>query len=55
MRKLAGNMNLHVKSGLLWNEVEMDPKFPTLHDGIIAVLDDCVAFRWVHPILDHLE
>jgi hypothetical protein len=37
---------------LLWNELELEPEFPTIHQGIPAALDECIAFRWVHPILD---
>lgn len=49
---LGWNLNLPVKRGLLWNELEMTPNYPTVHQGIPAVLDDCIAFRWIHPIAD---
>lgn len=46
------NLNLAVKPRLLWNELDLEPEFPTIHQGIPAALDECIAFRWVHPILD---
>ncbi len=46
------NLNLAVTPRLLWNELELEPEFPTIHQGIPAALDECIAFRWVHPILD---
>jgi nucleoside-diphosphate-sugar epimerase len=46
------NLNLPVKPGILWEELGMQPRFPTIYEGIPAVLDDCIAFRWVHPIAD---
>lgn len=47
------NLNLPVKKGLLWEELGLQPLFPTIHQGIPAVLDDCVAYRWLHPLRDH--
>jgi len=46
------NLNLSVRPGLLWEELEMEPVYPTVDEGIPAVLDDCVAFRWLHPLDD---
>lgn len=46
------NVNLPVKSGLMWNELEITPKYPTIYQGIPAALDDCIAFRWIHPVAD---
>ena len=46
------NLNLAVTPRLLWNELELEPEFPTIYQGIPAALDECIAFRWVHPILD---
>ena len=46
------NLNLAVKPRLLWNELELEPDYPTIHQGIPAALDECIAFRWVHPVLD---
>lgn len=46
------NLNLPVKPGLLWDELGLEPRFSTIYEGVPAVLDDCIAFRWVHPIAD---
>lgn len=47
------NLNLPVKSDLLWNELSIAPKYETIYQGIPAVLDGFVSFRWRHPLLDH--
>lgn len=47
------NLNLPVRKGLLWDELCIEPLYPTIHQGIPAVLDDCVAYRWIHPLHDH--
>jgi nucleoside-diphosphate-sugar epimerase len=49
---LGWNLNVPVKKGLLWDELGMTPKYPSMYQGIPAVLDDCIAFRWIHPIAD---
>jgi nucleoside-diphosphate-sugar epimerase len=46
------NLNLPVKDGLLWGELAIRPNYPTIYQGIPAVLDECLEFRWVHPIED---
>jgi nucleoside-diphosphate-sugar epimerase len=48
----GANATLTVKPGLLWDEIDQKPRYPTIHQGIPAVLDECVAFRWVHPLFD---
>ena len=45
-------MVLPVAPGMLWDDLGERPRYPTVEDGIPAVLDDCVAFRWVHPLAD---
>ncbi len=47
------NLNLPVQKGLLWEELGFEPLYPTIHQGIPAALDDCVAYRWIHPLQDH--
>lgn len=47
------NLNLPVQPGMLWRDLGITPKYPTIHEGIPAVLDDCVAYRWIHPVNDH--
>jgi nucleoside-diphosphate-sugar epimerase len=46
------NQNLEIKQGLLWEELGIRPKYPSVFQGIPAVLDDCIEFRWIHPVLD---
>ncbi len=46
------NLNLPVKKGLLWSDLGMAPRYPTLYEGIPAALDECIAFQWMHPIAD---
>ena len=49
---LGWNLNAPVIKGALWEELEILPDYPTIYQGIPAVLDDCIAFRWVHPVAD---
>ncbi len=46
------NLNLAVRPGVLWSDLGLSPRYPTIAQGIPAVLDDCVAFRWLHPLED---
>jgi nucleoside-diphosphate-sugar epimerase len=46
------NMNLVVKPGLLWKDLGLQPSYPTIYEGIPAALDECIAFRWKHPLSD---
>lgn len=46
------NLNLSVQPGLVWEELGMEPVYPTVDEGIPAVLDECVDFRWLHPLDD---
>lgn len=48
------NLNLPVKKGLLWDELSLKPQFSTIYEGIPAVLDASIPFRWVHPVKDRL-
>jgi dihydroflavonol-4-reductase len=49
---LGWNLNVPVKKDVLWNDLELTPNYPSIHQGIPAVLDDCVPFRWKHPVAD---
>jgi nucleoside-diphosphate-sugar epimerase len=49
------NLNLEVRPRVLWEDVGLEPRYPTVENGIPAVLDDCVAFRWLHPVDDGCE
>lgn len=46
------NDALPVEKGVLWNEIDLEPKYPTIHEGIPAVMDECVTFQWIHPMDD---
>jgi nucleoside-diphosphate-sugar epimerase len=46
------NLDIPVKPGLVWSDLGLSLDYPTIHEGIPAVLDDCVALRWVHPVTD---
>ena len=47
------NLDVPVVPGLVWDEVGAEPTHPSIHEGIPAVLDGYVHYRWRHPILDH--
>jgi hypothetical protein len=49
------NLNLEVAPGCLWRELGREPVYPTIATGIPAALDDCVAFRWIHPLEDRVD
>jgi nucleoside-diphosphate-sugar epimerase len=49
---LGWNLNVPVKKGLLWNDLDLTPNYPTIHQGIPAALDECIPFRWKHPVAD---
>ena len=49
---ISWNLELPVEPGLLWRDLGMRPAYPTIHEGLPAALDDCVAFRWRHPLSD---
>ena len=36
----------------LWSELGLEPLYPSIATGIPAALDECVAFRWIHPVED---
>ena len=46
------NLELAVEPGLLWRDLGLRPAYPTIHEGLPAALDSCVAFRWRHPLSD---
>lgn len=46
------NLSLPVTPHLLWDDLGLKPRYATIDTGIPAVLDECVAFRWRHPLLD---
>lgn len=46
------NLNVPVRPGLVWEEVGAEPIHPSIYQGIPAVLDGYVHYRWRHPMLD---
>ena len=46
------NLDVRVVPGLVWDEVGATPIHSGIHEGIPAVLDGYVHYRWRHPILD---
>jgi len=49
---ISWNLSLPVDPTALWSELGIEPELPTYREGIAATLDDCVAFRWRHPVND---
>ena len=49
---IGWNLNLDVRPEVLWQDLDLEPVYPTIDEGVPAVLDACVAFRWLHPIDD---
>lgn len=50
---ISYNLSLPVDPDALWPDLGIEPELPTYREGIAATLDDCVAFRWRHPVNDH--
>lgn len=48
------NLRLPVVAGTLRQAVELSPAYPTIHDGIPAVLDDSISFYWLPSNLDRM-
>lgn len=46
------NLDLPVAPDLVWSDVGLVPKYPTIYEGIPAVLDGYVQYRWRHPMMD---
>jgi hypothetical protein len=45
-------LNLPVRRGLVWQELGLEPRYPSINVGIPASLDETVAFRWLHSTVD---
>ena len=48
------NLRLPVVSESLRQAIGLEPKYPTIHEGIPAVLDDSISFYWLPSNLDRL-
>jgi dihydroflavonol-4-reductase len=46
------NLNIPVEKDLVWKELGIGPNYPNIYEGVPEVLDDCVAYRWIHPVYD---
>ena len=46
------NLSLPVRTEKLWNELALEPRYPSVLTGIPATLDGAVAFQWRHPVFD---
>lgn len=46
------NLELPVETDAVWSALDLRPNHPTVLDGIPAVLDSSVAFRWRTPAFD---
>jgi nucleoside-diphosphate-sugar epimerase len=49
---IAWNLNLAIEPDALWSQLGLEPEYPTMDEGVAAALDECVAFRWLHPFDD---
>jgi hypothetical protein len=48
------NLRLPVLPGTIRQAIRVEPKFPTIHQGIPDVLDDSISFYWLPSNLDRL-
>ena len=48
------NLRLPVVPGTMAQTIGLKATFPTIHDGIPAVLDDSISFYWLPSNLDRL-
>ena len=47
------NLRLPVESGTLAKVLNLEPEYPSIANGIPAVLDDCLCFTWCPSNLDY--
>lgn len=46
------NLDVPVAPRLVWDDLDLAPRYETVRTGIPAVLDGYVQYRWRHPLLD---
>lgn len=46
------NLNVPVAPGLVWRDLDLEPRYPSVGTGIPAVLDGYLQYRWRHPMMD---
>ena len=47
------NLNLPVETATLSRLLGIEPLYPSIHEGIPAVLDESISFCWRHSMKDH--
>lgn len=46
------NLSQPVAQGLVWRDLGVEPRYPTIETGVPATLDGSLLFRWRHPVDD---
>lgn len=46
------NLALPVAADLVWGDLGVRPRYPTIESGVPAALDGSLLFRWRHPVDD---
>lgn len=46
------NLDVPVQPGILWRDLDLQPTYETVRQGIPAVLDGYVQYRWRPPLVD---
>jgi nucleoside-diphosphate-sugar epimerase len=49
---IGWNLNLPVKPRLLWNDLGIQPDYPTIESGLPAALSETISRHWRHPYAD---
>ncbi len=49
------NLDQPVAAGLVWDDLGLRPRYPTVEVGVPAVLDSTIQYRWQHPVDDRLS
>ena len=49
---VSWNLQLPVESNTLTDALDLEPRYPTITDGIPAVLDECIGYTWQPSNLD---
>ena len=46
------NLSQPVAAGLIWDDLDVEPRYRTIETGVPAALDGSLLFRWRHPVDD---
>lgn len=49
---IGWNLSQPVAPGLIWNDLDVRLRYPTIESGVPAALDGSLLFRWRHPVDD---